>query len=273
MKNQQSVDVTYDFNFVRDRIRNRLANTVADIIAIGQDLLLVKEQLPHGSFGPWVKDELGITNRTAQRFVHAAQMIDGKSDMVSHLAPTTIYALSAPSTPDAVREDFLNRAQSGELITETMVKESRKEHAHPKNSSMQAETVADTDTAPVVKTDPENALDGEAMIQAGCDALIVERGRSAAIEIMRNALAKLEASAAPEDHEDKSRQIPDGPETAAVPKSTQDEFRNSSTKPLTAPAAEKTKNEDENNWEGDDPLAIPAQLDRRPACAVKGAGS
>lgn len=42
-----------------DRIRERVKKTVEDIIDVGNDLLAVKEALPHGQFGPWLKAEFG----------------------------------------------------------------------------------------------------------------------------------------------------------------------------------------------------------------------
>jgi len=42
-----------------DRIRERIKKTVQDIIAVGNDLLAVKEVLPHGQFLPWLKAEFG----------------------------------------------------------------------------------------------------------------------------------------------------------------------------------------------------------------------
>ena len=41
------------------RIRDKVKKTVEDIIEVGNDLLAVKEKLPHGQFGPWLKAEFG----------------------------------------------------------------------------------------------------------------------------------------------------------------------------------------------------------------------
>src|SRR5262249_46875962 len=42
-----------------ERIRGRLRKTLEDLIEVGSDLLGVKEALPHGHFGRWLKAEFG----------------------------------------------------------------------------------------------------------------------------------------------------------------------------------------------------------------------
>ncbi len=52
-----------------DRIRDRIKKTVEDIIEVGNDLLAVKEALPHGQFLPWLKADFGWGERSAQNFM------------------------------------------------------------------------------------------------------------------------------------------------------------------------------------------------------------
>ena len=56
-----------------DRIRERVKKTVEDIIDVGNDLLAVKEALPHSQFGPWLKAEFGWSERSAQNFMSVAE--------------------------------------------------------------------------------------------------------------------------------------------------------------------------------------------------------
>ena len=42
-----------------ERIRAKVKKTVEDIIDVRNDLLAVKEALPHGQFLPWLKAEFG----------------------------------------------------------------------------------------------------------------------------------------------------------------------------------------------------------------------
>ena len=58
-----------------DRIRERVKKTVEDIIDVGNDLLAVKEALPHGQFGPWLKAEFGWSERSAQNFMSRGRAV------------------------------------------------------------------------------------------------------------------------------------------------------------------------------------------------------
>jgi hypothetical protein len=101
---------------VRDataRIKDRLRRQVEDIIETGRDLLEVKSKLEHGQFERWLAEEFGMTDRSARRFMQAATWAEGKSDTVSVLTPTTIYMLSAKSTPDVVQEQVVERIEKG----------------------------------------------------------------------------------------------------------------------------------------------------------------
>ena len=53
----------------------------------------------------------------------AAEWAAGKTEIVSVLQPTTVYALAAPSTPDTVKADLLERLENGEDITDREVKQ------------------------------------------------------------------------------------------------------------------------------------------------------
>lgn len=105
---------------VRDaavRIRMRMARTAEDIVEIGRDLIRVKDLLGHGKFLPWIKDEFGMSRQTADNFVHVAETFGAKLPIVSNLPPTVLYALAAPSTPDEVKEEIIDRAKAGGKVT------------------------------------------------------------------------------------------------------------------------------------------------------------
>jgi hypothetical protein len=50
--------------------------TEARMVELGRELLAIKAKLPHGHFGPWVKDKSGISYTAAQRFMRAAKEAD-----------------------------------------------------------------------------------------------------------------------------------------------------------------------------------------------------
>ncbi|WP_237357889.1 DUF3102 domain-containing protein [Rhizobium phaseoli] len=42
------------------------------MIQIGRELIRIKDQLPHGHFGPWVREQSGLSYKQAQSFMRAA---------------------------------------------------------------------------------------------------------------------------------------------------------------------------------------------------------
>src|SRR3954447_12951496 len=70
-----------------ERIRRR---TWDSYIENGRDLIAIKALLDHGAFGRWLKAEFGMSERTAQNLMNAAELVDGKSAIVSVLPVTAI---------------------------------------------------------------------------------------------------------------------------------------------------------------------------------------
>jgi hypothetical protein len=56
-----------------EAIRQQVRNTLESAIKIGQELLAVKEALPHGQFLPWLRAEFGWAERTARNFMAVAE--------------------------------------------------------------------------------------------------------------------------------------------------------------------------------------------------------
>lgn len=99
---------------VVSRYRVRARSYIMDT---GRDLLAMKERLEHGLFTRWVEGALGMTPRSAQNYMQAASTLGDKSETVSHLPPTTLYKLAAPSTPSPIREEIVRRLEAGEALT------------------------------------------------------------------------------------------------------------------------------------------------------------
>lgn len=107
-----------------EAIRQQLRNTLESAINIGQELLAVKEALPHGQFLPWLRAEFGWAERTARNFMAVAEQF-GKSAIIADLPiqPTAAYLLAAPAVPDEAREVAIEKAKAGEQITVAAAKE------------------------------------------------------------------------------------------------------------------------------------------------------
>jgi hypothetical protein len=106
-----------------DRIRERLTKTLEDLIEVGSDLLEVKEALPHGQFGPWLKAEFGWSERTAQNFMSVAERFKSANFAELPIQPSAAYMLAAPAVPDEARQVAIEKAEAGETITFTTAKE------------------------------------------------------------------------------------------------------------------------------------------------------
>jgi hypothetical protein len=100
-----------------DRIRERVKKTVEDIIEVGNDLLAVKEALPHGQFQPWLKAEFGWSERSAQNFMSVAENFKSAKNADLPIQPSAAYLLAASSVPDEAREKAIKKAEAGEEIT------------------------------------------------------------------------------------------------------------------------------------------------------------
>ncbi len=100
-----------------DRIRERIKKTVEDIIEVGNDLLAVKEALPHGQFLPWLRAEFGWSERSAQNFMSVAEKFKSAKIADLPIQPSAAYLLAAPSVPDEAREKAVEKAEAGEEIT------------------------------------------------------------------------------------------------------------------------------------------------------------
>lgn len=123
-----------------ERIRGRHKRQVEAILETGRDLLVMKERLGHGHFGRWIEAELALPARTAQKYMGAATAFDGKCASVAYLPPTTLYLLSASSTPSPVRDAIVERLEAGEALAPDQIKDfvddakeaARKAHAEAK---------------------------------------------------------------------------------------------------------------------------------------------
>jgi hypothetical protein len=62
-----------------------------------------------------------MAERTARNFVNVADKFGNKSTTVGDLPPSILYALAAPSTPDEVREEVVERVERGEKVTSRRV--------------------------------------------------------------------------------------------------------------------------------------------------------
>jgi hypothetical protein len=103
-------------DLLKTGIKRRLDRATRDIVEIGGELMQVKVLLPHGSFTSWVESELGMSYRTANRFMNVYHRF-GKVDNLADLPHSILYELAAPSTPEPAINAIIDRALAGEKLT------------------------------------------------------------------------------------------------------------------------------------------------------------
>ncbi|MEM6614171.1 MAG: DUF3102 domain-containing protein [Cyanobacteria bacterium P01_C01_bin.72] len=103
-------------------IRERLRKAAQDIWEIGRMLSEVQSQLQRGQFDDWIKSEFDWSRRTAYKFISVYKRFDHSINLEEvNIATSALYLLAAESTPEEVREEFIQKAQEGEKVTHQQV--------------------------------------------------------------------------------------------------------------------------------------------------------
>lgn len=114
-------------------IVTKLTGTVERVIDVGNTLRWAKATLPHGEYLPWVQQACGLKPKYAAQLVQAAEWASNVQH-VGHLEGVTdiatLFLLSADTTPEDVREWFMERCAAGDAPGRKEVQE-RKRNATP----------------------------------------------------------------------------------------------------------------------------------------------
>ena len=134
-REERAASLSFDYSMVSDRVADFLRaqaskvreHAASSIIAIGRDLTAAKHYLSHGQFVCWVECEIGVPARTAQMYMQLCRWIGKKSANVAHLPVSTLYLLSAKSTPEEYAVEVLRRLEAGEHIPVSSLRRELKE--------------------------------------------------------------------------------------------------------------------------------------------------
>ncbi|WP_167858427.1 DUF3102 domain-containing protein [Methylobacterium nonmethylotrophicum] len=175
-------DLASEARKVAERVHRR---NRAQIMETGNDLILMKKKLGHGMFGAWIEAEFGMSDRTAQNYMRAAETFADKPEIVSVLPPITVYALAAKSTPDDIRTDVIARFDAGQRLNAREIVARIDETRRTK----QEESKRDARKRKVAKLPPEDQAKfekaearrarGQEAIEAEINRLREERERAA----------------------------------------------------------------------------------------------
>lgn len=149
-----------------------LAKRVAsDIVEIGGKLAEVKQRLGgNGRFNAWLSAELGWSERTAYHFLAVHQKFESANFAIGNVAPSALYLLVAPNTPESARQAAIQMADEGEQVThkvaKTLVRVAKE--AEPKMREMfeESDDVEESE-AELVQPDPVRSSDDDPNDRAG----------------------------------------------------------------------------------------------------------
>lgn len=109
-------------------IKTLMRRTAQDIVEIGQKLIEVKDRLEYGCFSAWLQFEFEWSRSAAYKFMQVAERFGCVNFTQLQVAPSALYLLAAPSTPESARNEILERATQGERITYNTTREIVREH-------------------------------------------------------------------------------------------------------------------------------------------------
>ncbi|MBI1929653.1 DUF3102 domain-containing protein [Candidatus Poribacteria bacterium] len=104
-----------------EEIKGLVKNIAQETIRIGGQLMEVKTLLPHGLFGEWLRFEFDWSADTAERFMNVARWAFKNPQFADFgFGPSALYLLAKPSTPEAARQEAIERAEAGEIISHAL---------------------------------------------------------------------------------------------------------------------------------------------------------
>jgi hypothetical protein len=121
-----------------NEIKEQLKDTVQAIWQIGQKLVEVRNCLSYGEFNSWLKTEFQWSRSTAYNYINVFETFGSCPNFGQlNIAASALYLLAAPSTSKEAREEALESARLGEVLTYSKAKaivSSHKKSSQPKNN-------------------------------------------------------------------------------------------------------------------------------------------
>jgi hypothetical protein len=96
---------------------------IGDVIEIGRRLTISKKFCGHGGWLPWLEREFGWSDDSALRFMQVAEFAKSRNLRDLEIPVSGLYLLAAPSTPEAARDEVIERSEAGERLTPAQIKE------------------------------------------------------------------------------------------------------------------------------------------------------
>jgi hypothetical protein len=172
-----SPDMADEARAAAGRIKDRLRTSTQEI---GRELLAIKAKLPHGTFSAWVTAEFGISDRMSQNYMNCAKFLVRKSETVSLLPPSALYALSAPTAAPEVVKAVLADVDAGVPLTAMMIRDKLAVAAAA--AQRQADAARSTN---LIKKEREAATRRRADAERAAKFLVSKLGGSGVFKLLR----------------------------------------------------------------------------------------
>lgn len=91
-------------------IHLRIGSIKKNIFEVGKLLVDAKKILGKGKFSDWVKNEVGVCQKTAINYMNIYKQCMGVPYLVEYFKPSVLYEICSPSFPEPLREELLNNA-------------------------------------------------------------------------------------------------------------------------------------------------------------------
>jgi hypothetical protein len=119
--------LTTDIDHLRNtaaRARSLLAAVTPGALEVGEIITDAKEKLPHGKFGPWCIEALGIDRRRAQIYMNLAKFakVHGR-EQIQKLPLKAAHYVAARSVPASVALEVMNLVAAGNIPTAADIKD------------------------------------------------------------------------------------------------------------------------------------------------------
>ena len=203
--------ITSEIRYIQNDVQQYAAQGA---LKIGERLCEAKELLGHGEFLPWIKDEFGWTDRTAQKlmavyreFGDSQKSLFGpeiNTKTYSDLPVSKLYLLI--SVPESEREDFVKENNVAEMSVremEKLLREKKEAEDESREAHAELDKLADKYAAlSVVASEQEKELKAA---QADVSASIETAKKEAAAEAEKARRAAEKAQKAAEAEAKKAR--------------------------------------------------------------------
>lgn len=139
-----------DVEFLKSKELSIKVRTSQTIFENGRDLLEAKEKVGHGNFLKWVEGCFPWSQDTANRYMNVAKSFQNTHGAeFQKIQAKALYLLSAPSTPEVVRQEAVELAESGETVTHAKAKELVAAHKEIERLKAENEYLKSTPDEPI----------------------------------------------------------------------------------------------------------------------------